>query len=467
MSNRPDDPAPDNREDCRPPKGPSTDVDLSDELMTEAEAAIEKYRDDPSWGVVEVHPHESRSFVRVHLWGVPMRYALWSDTYTLSAQECERMGEWYRAALARPAPESPSEDEAEAIGKALHFEYVNGLLTPESPVKASAHDMWERLDRDQHRMWDEIDPGRRRSYTAMASRLLARLRAPDRRFPGASERRTQPCSQLPDDRSGPDRRARAPDSVEPLGSRELWMSLTRELKGYFSECALLRQEPMPESVSEIIEHYAERGLAVEPVAPPASSVEPLGYAVVVCSPNQDPYVTGTSIWRDRSYAERVAEERQLEADQGTTKNRYTVEPVGAHPVCGLEWTVGVFIETCDLARGHGGDHRNPLGARHPLYAHPDSSQEQEPGEDYDWNLIGWASDEILQVFVPSSNTPVTDALFVATSIIRRARAYPDSSQGERLREIANLGTDCSPADDPESFYRSQLQRAIGIAARGS
>lgn len=78
-----------------------------------------------------------------------------------------------------PSPDSPSEDEAEAIGKALHFEYVNGLLTLESPVKASAHDMWERLDRDQHRMWDEIDPDRRRSYTVMASRLLARLRAPD------------------------------------------------------------------------------------------------------------------------------------------------------------------------------------------------------------------------------------------------------------------------------------------------
>ena len=36
-----------------------------------------------------------------------------------------------------------------------------------------------------------------------------------------------------------------------------------------------------------------------------------------------------------------------------------------------------------------------------------------------------------------------------------------------LREVAHLGTDCSPADDPESFYRSQLQRAIGIAARAS
>ncbi len=83
------------------------------------------------------------------------------------------------------APDSPSEDDAEAIGKALHFEYVNGLLTPESPVKASAYDMWERPDRDQHRMWDEIDPDRRRSYTAIASRLLARLRAPDSEEPVA------------------------------------------------------------------------------------------------------------------------------------------------------------------------------------------------------------------------------------------------------------------------------------------
>jgi hypothetical protein len=40
-----------------------------------------------------------------------------------------------------------------------------------------------------------------------------------------------------------------------------------------------------------------------------------------------------------------------------------------------------------------------------------------------------------------------------------------SDKRKALDDIAHLGTDCSPADDPESFYKSQLQKAIGIAAR--
>lgn len=36
---------------------------------------------------------------------------------------------------------------------------------------------------------------------------------------------------------------------------------------------------------------------------------------------------------------------------------------------------------------------------------------------------------------------------------------------QALREVAFIGTDCAPAMHPESFYRSQLHRAIGIAAR--
>jgi hypothetical protein len=34
-----------------------------------------------------------------------------------------------------------------------------------------------------------------------------------------------------------------------------------------------------------------------------------------------------------------------------------------------------------------------------------------------------------------------------------------------LREVMLTGTDCAPADDPASFYRSQLHSCIGTAAR--
>lgn len=34
-----------------------------------------------------------------------------------------------------------------------------------------------------------------------------------------------------------------------------------------------------------------------------------------------------------------------------------------------------------------------------------------------------------------------------------------------LEEIRDMGTDCAAADDPESFLRSQLRRAIGVATR--
>ncbi len=115
--------------------------DLSDELMSEAEDKIEKYKDDPSWGRVEVLLDEDwtptsgrpeRSFVRVQLWGVPMRYALWSDTHSLTAQECERMGEWYRTALrrGRVAQSEPSE-------RYTADEIVNALYKAEKTYSSS------------------------------------------------------------------------------------------------------------------------------------------------------------------------------------------------------------------------------------------------------------------------------------------------------------------------------------------
>ncbi len=214
-----------------------------------------------------------------------------------------------------PSPDSPSEDEAEAIGKALHFEYVNGLLTPESPVKASAYDMWERLDRDQHRMWDEIDPDRRRSYTATASRLLTRLRAPDS---------VEPPWEVVVTKMDP---ARCLATIEDDKDRP--QRCVRDLGHEYNHRAIMGDESWwwgPEDLR-----------SVEPVGPPASNVEPLGYVVVdnITVPMEnEPDFTWREVQRAGIYKRKrtehiLATHFHDHTDERGRQHVYTVESVGS------------------------------------------------------------------------------------------------------------------------------------------
>ena len=75
-------------------------------------------------------------------------------------------------------------------------------------------------------------------------------------------------------------------------------------------------------------------------------------------------------------------------------------------------------------------------------ARPEPSQEREP----DGDLIGWASDEILEVR-GHSTTPVTDALHVATKIIMAARK--------------NLATRPEPTDVREALEELRRESKVG------
>lgn len=82
--------------------------------------------------------------------------------------------------------------------------------------------------------------------------------------------------------------------------------------------------------------------------------------------------------------------------------------------------------------------REGLAASKKLFASAGVPDSVEPGgEEAEWELIEWAVNEIVETFVKSSsNTPVIDALHVATNIISRARlSHPVRSEDDEFGPI--------------------------------